>query len=384
MKSPYIKLYTSDFLNGVIDLSVEEIGVYAVIIALIGDRGSPLELDYQWLGRRAGTSTRGAKAIVKSLAAKGKVEIRGNMLGQRRAIEEVAKRDQISSQNQQSAFARWNNHDSPELPLANAETAKKTPEKAAKTDFKNDLKPPVKNEKSQNSAKTDDANASFPSRARAIQTLELESTNDQTLEVVSESDFSDWATLSPEQQTKLRMESVFRASGYFPSTDRAVAQAKTFVEKWMTLHIDWDRVVIGTIQRMMAKTDDPVTSSLARFDRSIRAAAASLHAKAATAPRKRAEAPLADPVFEFDDEPPVAVAFRKGIFERIGHARYLHFCEIVAGTKKRRFWIVTGERVNDDAPILSIRGQGSNELIDAAGKAFLVQLAQSLDFVDVY
>src|SRR3546814_5348741 len=106
-ENPYIKWWTSDFLNGVIDLTAEEIGVYAVLLALIADRGGPVTDDPQWLARRCGTTTRGFNRIRDRLMDAGKIERRNGLLGNRRMLAEVTERDKKSKQATDAARSRW-------------------------------------------------------------------------------------------------------------------------------------------------------------------------------------------------------------------------------------------------------------------------------------
>ncbi len=381
--SPWIKFYTSDFLNGVGDLSAEEIGVYTIICALIWDKGTPLEDDRAWLARRAGASTKKINIIMRRLIDLGKLEVRNGMIGQRRALEEVARRDKKSEQAQSAAFARWHNESDPQLDLENSDADLGVEQKLSESSadlqrFKNVLKSPKKQPNSQNTAKNDDADAFFPSRARAFQSPETRITTNQTAARAPE--HARDSTKPDKSQASLihaRFIAVSHASGHHPRTDEAIAAAKGFIARWTDLDIDFDSVAIPAIIEFMSKTDDPMTSSLARFDRIITAKAAKARAKPANA---NATPP---PIFDFDDEPPIAQKLRKRLAHALGPARYFYLCMPNTAIPKP-ITLRTGEHGSGVGAIIAIDGPMASRLKDEVSHNQWRKFAQELDLVDIF
>jgi len=85
----YIKMWTSDFLAGVVDLNADETGCYAILLVLMADRGGPLPDDAQWLARRCNMTTRSFNRTVARLIDLGKIERRNGMLGNQRMMMEM-------------------------------------------------------------------------------------------------------------------------------------------------------------------------------------------------------------------------------------------------------------------------------------------------------
>jgi uncharacterized protein YdaU (DUF1376 family) len=190
-ESPWIKFYTSDFLTGVADLQAEEIGIYTVLLALIWDKGGPIADDAAWLARRAGTSTRKFNQVRIRLIELGKLEARNGLLANRRALDEVTKRDGKSAQARNAALTRWKVEGEPELPLGQAAKpvgTKVAPRARARSadylpkngqingrnsEDKDVLISGNNQQEPQKSAIPGDADACFPSRAGAFQRSEV-------------------------------------------------------------------------------------------------------------------------------------------------------------------------------------------------------------------
>lgn len=87
---PWYKRFPSDFVNGCISghLTAEEVGVYAIILDMIYDRG-PIPNDPRWIGGMVQLSTRRSRQVIQSLIKKGKIQEAGEKLTNKRAEKEA-------------------------------------------------------------------------------------------------------------------------------------------------------------------------------------------------------------------------------------------------------------------------------------------------------
>lgn len=338
--APWIKWFTSDFLNGVADLEADEIGIYAVMLTLQADRGAPIEDDPKWLARRCGTSTRRFNQVRARLLALGKLEARAGMLGNRRMMTEVTKRDGKSAQARTAALSRWHREGEPELPLDDddqdaqteppprARTHGQTPDrkiKSGKTGGKaqeqNHLISGKSDRKRENSAENVDADACPPVRARRVQKLE---DSDSTLPD-SESRNREAEAGEPPPPDRLndadlkdKVDAICEAAGYRPISPGQIDRAYRIVQEWIREDLDFDQVVIPTIRAVVADSRDP-TRTLGRFSARIRHEQARLKAQG-TVGRSYVAPP--SPVLDFDDEDPQMRTIRADILERLGPQSY--------------------------------------------------------------
>lgn len=349
MKDPYFNVYASDFLGGVIDLKGDEIGAYWVVILLMHDRSGPIPDDAVWIARRAGLSRQRWYVIRKRLIDLGKLVAKSGMIANPRALRDIDKRVRLSKIRQSAAMARWHAEEMPELPFADDDGHNdKKPQKTAKPDDANAsgdnpaqltimtpvMTPPkiekqggscrdnLKHQKRQKTAKRTNANASKDSRAHVrTRTSTINNTNGRTSEP------SPARTRTRARPTKSKsptiddlMRMVFDASGFHPTSEGHVAKARTFVEKWQRLGIDFDTIVLPCIQRTIATASDKTTGSLLRFDRLILAEAA---AAAALQANPSAERPTTMTItLGPDDDDPRMVEIRNDLRRNIGGRTY--------------------------------------------------------------
>lgn len=90
---PWYKRYPSDFVSGTFMLTAEEKGVYAVLLDLMYDRGSPIPDDAQELGRVCGCSTRRFKQVRDKLASVGKITLKDGLISNNRFEKQVKKEE---------------------------------------------------------------------------------------------------------------------------------------------------------------------------------------------------------------------------------------------------------------------------------------------------
>ena len=90
---PWYKRYPSDFVSGTFRLTAEEKGVYAVLLDLMYDRGTPIPDDAQELGRVCGCSTRRFKQVRDKLASEGKITLKDGCISNNRFEKQVKKEE---------------------------------------------------------------------------------------------------------------------------------------------------------------------------------------------------------------------------------------------------------------------------------------------------
>lgn len=395
-EKPWIKWFTSDFLNGIADLEADEIGIYAVILNLIADRGAPIADDPAWLARRAGTSTRRFNKVRERLIELGKLEVRNGLIGNRRMIAEVEKRDGKSQQARAAAIARWHGHNEPELPLGDEDAQEPAPDakqqkngrKTASLSGDNrDLNSPKNTNKSLKSAVSDDADAFFPSRARARQMPEIRNTQSNessppprapAREAPADPD-PDPPKHSPLDNRDLMalMNACSEASGYFPIQPGAIAKAMDTIRAWRDAGIDFEEIVIPTIKHVIANSPDP-TSSFARFDRKVRHEQARKGAQPKT--NGSAYKPPASPILDVEGEEPVMRQIRVELLDRLGPSIYCLFAN------KVRFERVEMGEGDKRVPIRVIEPSGfsASRLMDGERASLMRLIAKSHGFTDVW
>lgn len=390
---PYIKWWTSDFLTGVIDLSAEETGVYAILLTMMADRGGPVPCaspdDRQWLARRCNLTTRAFNRALARLTDLGKLQERNGLLGNRRMLAEILDRDKKSKQASDAAHARWAkwaDENPPSLPFDTnfGNTGDLPAEKQAEKSQKNRAKKPAK---PRNSAIPAENPHQSPSRrARARPEPESESTlthpkeSDSSRDAEAGRDGTGDSKDEGEKPDRLadkdlwaKYEAVAAASGHNPVQPGQIDRAFGFVERWSKEGIDFDAVVIPTIKAAIAKSHDP-TRTLGRFDAAIHHE----HARHAATPKGGPYRAPESPDLEPEGEDPQFRPMRATLLERLGAVSYSNMLNRV------RF--ESAEKVNGDL-VLQIKDTGAghaNRLKDATCFSVVRNAARALGFVDVW
>jgi len=391
-ESPWIKFYTSDFLTGVADLQAEEIGIYTVLLALIWDKGGPIPDDPAWLARRAGTSTRKFNQVRNRLIELGKLEARDGLLGNRRAIQEVGKRDGKSAQARNAALTRWRSAGEPELPLEQAEKPTGTDlapvararggdylgnnrPKNAETPGDKDVLISGKNDtKPQKTADIADADASSPvARARSQSPETRITSQPDSLQTPRESRLDD-------RDLQALYDAVCEAAGFATASPAAIDRAYRQVQAWRDAGIDFEKVVLPTIRHTVANSSDP-TRVLGRFDKAIRHEHARSAAKAANG---SAYVAPASPITVREDEEPVFALIRQDLLERMGAPTFCLFVNHV------RFEAVdmAGSPLRDGKPrtpmkVVQLR-PGGHKLMDSDRVSVLRNIAAKHGFGEIW
>lgn len=386
-ESPWIKFYTSDFLTGVADLQADEIGIYTVLLSLIWDKGGPIADDSAWLARRAGTSTRRFNQVRARLIDMGKLEARGGLLANRRALQEVTKRDGKSAQARNAALVRWKHDGEPELPLSEGQSApgtdvaprtrargedylgKKGQKKRGNSQDKDVLFSGNNQQEPQKSANYGDADACFPSRAGACQSPEVR--------IPSQPDSVPEPAKSRLDDTDLQalFHAVCDASGFNPISPGQISLGYDKVKAWRDAGIDFTEVVVPTIQHTVANSSDP-TRTLGRFDKAVRHEHARRGAKAATGAPYVAPA---SPITQREDEDPVFATIRQELLERMGASAFSIFVNPV------RFEAVDMDQGSTRKPVRVHEGrQGSSRLMDGGRTGIVKAVVTRHGFNEVW
>lgn len=106
-KSPYVHLYTSDFLAGMQGLTASERGVFFTVVCMIYEREAPIDMPEGRLARVCGCTTKSLRAALDTLLGEGKLVEKDGGLWNMRAGLELRKRSEIRSSAKASAEARW-------------------------------------------------------------------------------------------------------------------------------------------------------------------------------------------------------------------------------------------------------------------------------------
>lgn len=328
--APYIPWFTSDFLNGVADLEDREIGIYTIILTLMGDQGGPIDDDPRWIARRSGSTTRRVNQCLNRLAELDKIERKNGVIGNRKMLELIRKRAKKSDQTRAAAQAKWDlwkRENTPSLPFVEDPDEQNSQKNRQKKSGKNRVLPedktqknsPVKNDNPQNS--DENAVQTHPdSRGRVNPEPEsIKQTIDHKLKDSPRAENEIDRSLDGERDLVKLLETVSSTAGFIPRGSTGHVNAIDQIKEWRDAGIDFGSTVIPTIERIVAKSDDP-TSSLRRFDKAVRHE----HAKTRAAQNLPSGPPptIPDPITRFDDEDEDHAELRSNMAEKMDKAHY--------------------------------------------------------------
>jgi uncharacterized protein YdaU (DUF1376 family) len=382
--APWTKWFHEDFLQGCMlaNLTAEEIGVYTVVLNLMAARGGPIEADSRWINGYAGcATTRKLTAIIDRLVDKRKLERRGRLLGNAKMIRTVEDRDTKSQQARRAALSRWHAHAEPDL-FGGDNGGDKQGDKHRD---KSEITPGIKEQKPRKTAKSADADACSPVRARDSE-VQIDNLTHPNHETVAKPDQAPPPGGSGQEEKPGRLgdadlmqlyDAVAKASGHNPSMPGQIDRAMGFVQRWQKDGIDFDQVVVPTIKAVIAETRDP-TRTLGRFDARIRHE----HARLAATPAGRKYQPPASPVMEPEGEDPMFRPARVQLLEDLGPHGYANLCnpvrfeavEDVMGGKDRR-----------PVKVVQVgRGSAAQQLFDGDRRGALLRAMRPLGFTEVW
>lgn len=95
VKPPWVKWYAEKFLQGIMGLSIEEIGVYAIVLNLIYDANAPIKEDIPRLSARCRMRPTSFLKVLESLDALGKVIRVDGLISNPRAEKELETRSKV-------------------------------------------------------------------------------------------------------------------------------------------------------------------------------------------------------------------------------------------------------------------------------------------------
>lgn len=377
--APYIKWWTSDFLTGVIDLSAEETGCYAILLSMMADRGGPLRFetpaDRQHLARRCNQTTRAFNRCTTRLLDLGKLQDRNGWLGNKRMMAEILDRDKRSAAARKAAHAKWDkwrDEHPPTLPFEHEDqsydevTPILQPEKLAQ---KPAQKTAVKNEETPENSRSGQKGAQSPSRAGAIRAHVPEPES----ESYERSNDSKGSGVEDETAIDRLWEQVSAAAGFAPSSAHRIAEATDLVRQWRDAGIDFGKTVLPAIREVVTGSADP-TSSLKRFDARIRHA----HARLTGADKPGARTPIPEPLLHVDDEPPACDALRRDLLEHMGPRTYAVMCNGLRFTE--------GDLAGSDK-VLQVRDTGAGQatrFLDSFTRPAMRSLAKRHGWADAW
>lgn len=94
-KAPWVKWYPDQFLGGIVGLTVEEIGVYSVLLNMIYDRGGHVEANMERLAARCRMRPTSFAGVLASLVEQGKLVFENNLISNQRAAIEIKTRTKV-------------------------------------------------------------------------------------------------------------------------------------------------------------------------------------------------------------------------------------------------------------------------------------------------
>lgn len=106
-KGPWIRFFPSDWLAGTRGMTATETGVYITLIAMMYERGEPIQRDHARLARLCGTTPASMKDTLTVLIDEGKLVVRDGGLWNDRVEVETKIRSEKITQAGKSAKTRW-------------------------------------------------------------------------------------------------------------------------------------------------------------------------------------------------------------------------------------------------------------------------------------
>lgn len=314
----YVPWFTDDFLGGIVDLEAEEIGIYTVILTLMASHDAPITDDPQWIARRSGSTTRRVNKVLNRLAGLGKIERKNGLIGNKKMLEVIRKRagkSKMATKAANAKWAKWREKNEPQLPFVENDNQENGQKNARKTPTfspeKTEIKSPVKMEKSQNSAKNPVQTHNSLRAREYTSNISNNQSNESLKTPRAKSDASkkdDDRMIDSDKDLAQLFETVSATAGYVPRGANGYAEGFELVKQWRDLGINFDTTVIPEIENIVAKSDDP-TSSLRRFDRTIRAKHAKKRAQAKLPPNAKAK--VLPPIERKDDDHQQVALLRK-------------------------------------------------------------------------
>lgn len=343
---PWYKRSATDFILGTIGMDLETRGAYSLIIDMLNDRDRPLPDDARFLAGFLGVSVR-KWAVIRCtlLGDPSKLYLNGDgdlsnprfdrereerRIEHERSVEAGRKGGKKSAEQRAAEAAQQGDLDLPETApdqFSGSKTARKLDENGVKTSRnigENDA-PALKN---------NDNSEAPPQATRARKRLEARverenNTDDSNLDP-SRAPARDEPAQTVEAETpyQLTMACLDAAgmSARAASRPRLLTDSLDVVKGWITSGIDVRAIALPVIEAVTMEGGQPA-HSLNYFAAKID----TRHAREKRTLEKTGAplAPIALPVFEFDDEPEKIAQLRQAIADRIGKPIYAQWCKAV-------------------------------------------------------
>lgn len=87
--TPFLKLYTADWIAGTLNLTFEEKGFYFELLARMWELKGPLPADDRWIASALCCNPRTVRKLIASLADKGKIQVVAGKVYNRRMMREI-------------------------------------------------------------------------------------------------------------------------------------------------------------------------------------------------------------------------------------------------------------------------------------------------------
>lgn len=94
-KLDWVKWEAGKFLGGVIGMSIEEIGVYSVVLNLIYDNGGPIKDDRDRIARRCAMRPTSFEKVFQSLLEAGKLVAQNGLIMNEKAVDVLESRSKV-------------------------------------------------------------------------------------------------------------------------------------------------------------------------------------------------------------------------------------------------------------------------------------------------
>ncbi len=94
-KAPWIKWEAAAFLNGIVGMTAEEIGVYTLILNLIYDKGGPIKDDRVRIARRCLMRPTSFEKVFSRLVEDGKLSVKNGLISNARAESVIETRTKV-------------------------------------------------------------------------------------------------------------------------------------------------------------------------------------------------------------------------------------------------------------------------------------------------
>ena len=131
--TPWIRFFPSDWLGGTRGLTAAEAGIYINLLAMMYERGGPIEMDMSRLARLCGTTNSVFRKALTTLVGEGKIVETDRGLWNERVSTELScsrEKQEATRQNaKRAAETRWAKNPTKSMADSNGRIASALPKK---------------------------------------------------------------------------------------------------------------------------------------------------------------------------------------------------------------------------------------------------------------